>query len=72
MNCRLWLCLAANLLAGFALSAGTNTAAPKIRVLIVDGFSNHDWRQTTALLGGVLAAGGRFDVAVSTAPDHTN
>jgi type 1 glutamine amidotransferase len=44
----------------------------KIRVLIVDGFSNHDWRQTTAQIRGVLAPTGLFDVSVSTAPDKTN
>jgi type 1 glutamine amidotransferase len=40
----------------------------KIKVLIVDGFSNHDWRQTTALLRGILELSGLFEVAVSTAP----
>jgi len=41
---------------------------PKIKVLIVDGFSNHDWRLTTALLRGILEPSGLFEVAVSTAP----
>lgn len=40
----------------------------KIRVLIVDGFSNHDWKQTTELLRGILNRAGEFDVEVSTAP----
>ncbi|MEI8289667.1 MAG: ThuA domain-containing protein [Verrucomicrobiota bacterium] len=44
----------------------------KIRVLIVDGFSNHDWRQTTSLLHGLLDPSGLFAVAVSTAPPATN
>jgi type 1 glutamine amidotransferase len=70
MNRRLWLSLVSILFAGFVLSAGTGE--PKIRVLIVDGFSNHDWRQTTALIRGVLAPCGLFDVAVSTAPQTTN
>ncbi len=53
----------------FALSTLLGVAAgPPIRVLIVDGFSNHDWRLTTALIRGMLAADGRFEVAVSTAP----
>ena len=47
-------------------------AEPKVRVLILDGFSNHDWQQTTALIRGILDAGGLFDVAVSTAPATTN
>ncbi len=68
MNRRLWLCIAAILLAGCVSSRPGATAGPKIRVLIVDGYSNHDWRQTTALLRGVLAPSGLFDVSVSTAP----
>src|ERR1700675_1089479 len=44
----------------------------KIRVLIVDGFSNHDWKQTTVLLRGVLKAAGGFEVSVSTAPIDPN
>jgi len=39
-----------------------------IRVLIVDGFSNHDWRLTTALIRGILEPTGKFAVEVSTAP----
>jgi hypothetical protein len=42
-------------------------AAP-IRVLIVDGFSNHDWRLTTALIRGVIEPTGLFEVSVSTTP----
>lgn len=61
-RCRL-LILAATLL---ALSA--HAAEPTIRVLIVDGYSNHDWRLTTALVRGILEPTGRFTVAVSTAP----
>src|SRR5271156_2590292 len=68
MNRRLWLCLVSILFAGFFLSAGTGE--PKIRVLIVDGFSNHDWKQTTALIRGILAQTNLFDVAVSTAPTN--
>jgi hypothetical protein len=60
------LFLAAVLGAGHAQ---TPEPAGKIRVLIVDGFSNHDWRQTTALLRGILAPPGRFEVSVSTAPE---
>jgi hypothetical protein len=44
-------------------------AARPIRVLIVDGQNNHDWRRTTASLQATLLAAGRFAVAVSTAPD---
>jgi hypothetical protein len=38
------LCLLAILFAG-VLPASAKTPHGKIRVLIVDGFSNHDWQQ---------------------------
>jgi len=40
----------------------------KIRVLILDGFSNHDWRQSTLLLREVLDEAREFEVNVSTMP----
>jgi type 1 glutamine amidotransferase len=49
-------------------AADSPTRSDRIRVLIVDGFSNHDWKLTTKLLRGILAANGRFDVDVSTTP----
>jgi type 1 glutamine amidotransferase len=39
-----------------------------IRVLIIDGFSNHDWKQTTLMVKSILEETGRFTVDVSTAP----
>ena len=45
--------------------------APKIRVLILDGFSNHNWKLNTKLLRGLLQPTGLFDVSVSTAPPST-
>jgi len=39
-----------------------------IRVLIVDGFSNHDWKQTTKVTRWILEGSGRFQVDVSTIP----
>ncbi len=39
-----------------------------IRVLIIDGFSNHNWRQTTRLIKDILEQTGRFSVTVSTTP----
>jgi type 1 glutamine amidotransferase len=41
---------------------------PPIRVLIVDGFSNHDWARTTALVREVLEPTNRFHVDVATCP----
>jgi hypothetical protein len=40
----------------------------KIRVLILDGFSNHNWKLNTKLLCGLLEPTGLFDVSVSTCP----
>lgn len=42
-----------------------------ISVLIVDGFSNHDWQQTTAVTKWILEKSGRFDVHVSTIPSDS-
>jgi hypothetical protein len=39
-----------------------------IKVLIVDGFSNHNWKQTTRLIREILLQTGRFQVDVSTTP----
>ena len=61
------LCMFAVFLAG-ALPGFAKSNHGKIRVLIVDGFSNHDWQQTTQLLRGILDRAGEFKVDVSTVP----
>lgn len=40
-----------------------------IPVLIIDGFSNHDWEQTTAVTKWILESSEYFDVDVSTIPE---
>src|SRR5438309_9104352 len=40
----------------------------KIKVLIIDGQNNHDWRSTTPLMKKVLEDSGRFVVDVATTP----
>ena len=59
MKHRSFFCLLAIVFAcilpGFA-----KTHHGKIRVLIVDGFSNHDWQQSTLLLRGILESAGEF------------
>ena len=73
MNSRLWFCLLAGLLLHLDVIAVPNTPTKgKIRVLIVDGFSNHDWRQTTDIIRHILTPSGLFEVSVSTAPETTN
>jgi len=39
-----------------------------IPVLIVDGFSNHDWKQTTIVMKWILEKTNRFRVDISTVP----
>lgn len=58
------------LLMGLAGTGALGAApAPRkpIKVLIVDGFSNHDWKQTTLLVKNILENTGMFAVTVSTA-----
>jgi len=43
-------------------------SGPKIKVLIVDGYSNHNWQLTTQLLKGILSPTHMFSVTVSTTP----
>lgn len=50
-------------------SAASGLAADKIKVLIIDGQNNHNWKATTPVLKETLEATGRFDVAVETSPD---
>lgn len=45
--------------------------AESIPVLIVDGFSNHDWQQTSAVTQWILEEGGRFKVNISTVPEDS-
>src|SRR5947209_2900159 len=40
----------------------------RIKVLIVDGYGNHDWRRTTRLTRAILEPTGLFDISVTTAP----
>jgi len=54
-------------LAGLAARPALAAAGP-IRVLIIDGVSNHDWRLTTRLLRAILEPTGLFEVSVSTSP----
>ncbi len=65
------LCMFAVFTAG-ALPGFAKSNHGKIRVLIVDGFSNHDWQQTTQLLRGILDGAGKFEVDVSTAPQDSD
>ena len=60
-----WLLLAALVVSGDAWAA----EAP-LRVLILSGQNNHDWRQTTPKLKSILTASGRFAVEVTEHPEQ--
>ncbi len=63
------IAMLAALLAFSITSAVHAKSSPKpIRVLIVDGFNNHDWQQTTRYIRGILDASGLVKVDVSTSP----
>ena len=49
---------------GCAEEVGT----PAIKVLIVDGFGNHDWAKTTTLIRAVIEPTKKFAVEVATCP----
>ena len=42
----------------------------KSKVLIVDGFSHHDWQQTNKVVKMILEKSNLFDVSVSTSPSE--
>jgi hypothetical protein len=57
------------LLLAFLVSPVMANETPRpIRVLIVDGFSNHDWRLTTQSIRAIVEPTGLFAVDVSTSP----
>ena len=60
----------ARILAFLAFTLGIATASAaepeKIRVVIIDGQNNHDWRSTTPILKQALEKSGRFTVDVSS------
>lgn len=45
-------------------------AAEKLKLLIVDGQNNHNWKATTPILQEFLSRSGRFEVSVVTSPPN--
>ena len=78
------MCALALLVAAVARAAAPQPAAaqppappvaqepPKIKVLIIDGQNNHDWKATTPVLKNALESSGRFTVDVVTTPQDKN
>ena len=59
------------LAAGVGLLCGASLqGAEKIKVLLIDGQNNHNWKQTTPVLVEALESSGAFDVTVSTTPPN--
>lgn len=56
----------------FNNSAFCQKKTDKIDVLIVDGFSNHDWKQTSLVVKTILEKTGLFNVSISTTPSESN
>ena len=50
------------------LLAFSLNAADKIKVLIIDGVNNHNWKATTAANKATLLSTGKFTVDVSSSP----
>lgn len=48
------------------------TAAEKLKLLLIDGQNNHNWRATTPVLNGFLTKSGRYEVTVATTPTNRN
>ena len=59
-----FLCIAA---AAWALVAGVAHADP-IKVLMVEGVSNHDWKKRADIVRAILAKDGSFDVDITVTP----
>ncbi len=64
--CTFGTCLV--LLAPVSESRAEDSISEPINVLIVDGFSNHNWQQTTRIVGRILEDTDLFHIDVSTAP----
>jgi hypothetical protein len=56
------------LFAGPGLHSGSCAEPAPLKVLILDGQNNHNWKATTPVIQAALARSGRFTVEVSTSP----
>lgn len=54
----------------FFISLVLSARSDKIKVLIIDGYSNHDWRYTTEIINTLLIGSGFCEVDISTAPTN--
>jgi len=56
------------LLTPVSSSRSRDSNSKPVKVLIVDGFSNHNWQQTTHVVRQILEPTGMFNIDVSTTP----
>ena len=52
----------------FSLGFTSVHGSDKLRLLILDGQNNHDWKMTTPLLQEIYSDSGRFEVDIATSP----
>src|SRR5689334_23881735 len=62
--------LCALLSAALIMSSQGLLAAESLKLLIIDGQNNHDWKATTPVLKTALEKTGRFQVDVATTPPN--
>ena len=60
---------AALLLAGSTRQACAAAEPPSLRVLLLSGRNNHDWKTTTPAIAGMLRETGRFGVDITDEPE---
>ena len=53
---------------GLVIANCSLAPAEKLRLLIIDGQNNHNWKQTTPIMKASLESSGRFEVDVATSP----
>lgn len=62
-------CLVVALLCGIVAAAATGAETPKLRVLLLTGRNNHNWKATTPVVKKLLEESGRFAVDVTSEPE---
>jgi type 1 glutamine amidotransferase len=71
-----YVALAVVLIAQIASAQNSSPTAPaeneRVKVLLVDGFSNHNWRLNTRLIRGIVEPTDRFELTVSTSPPNAD
>jgi type 1 glutamine amidotransferase len=65
-----WATLAGIVLFAALGAPGQAKEAKKLKVLIIDGQNNHNWRATTPVMKKALEDSGRFTVDVATSPER--